>query len=35
VYESIVDQIRQTSSSAIPIADPYKGEVGTLILFKR
>jgi hypothetical protein len=35
VYESIVEQIRQTSSSAIPIADPYKGEVGTLILFKR
>jgi 4-amino-4-deoxy-L-arabinose transferase-like glycosyltransferase len=37
VYESIAEKIRQApgSFSAIPIADPYKGEVGTLILFKR
>ena len=37
VYESIVEKIRQAPgfSSAIPIADPYKGEVGTLILFNR
>jgi len=36
-YESVVEKIRQApaSSSVVQITDPYKGEVGTLVLFRR